>query len=382
MFVPRCHGDPLDLPRIDPDIDIYSGDGGDALQSSHSVRKAKPQRAQHDHLLLAEIISGQQTCDVVTVKAVCARFLAPSSQALSDPRRTSLDPVPHADAALVLRSASYDSSSPRPPLVLRCPSLPHQAEVSPAMTEYDYSPEGYRQFQRTQQRIAHWTADTAHAAHQFKSPFLPRSDVQDNEFYNPRSRSGSSSRQHTPSPGHSHRPHSSHGHHGHGHGHRQMPERSYSSGAVQQAPAPFARSPLRSHTIAVSPDDSISQVSSRRARSHSPVGRAHGHGDRSSRGHYRSGTTYVVSPQPQYASIGAGMQVVYGQPPPQPQPAAYVVYPGERKVHIVYPEHPHAAYPAPAQQQHGSLLTRIFGERGRRSRSASHSHSHSRSSRR
>ncbi|KAJ7194598.1 hypothetical protein GGX14DRAFT_576298 [Mycena pura] len=179
------------------------------------------------------------------------------------------------------------------------------------LREYDSSPDGYRQFQRTQQRIAHWTEDTAHAAHQFKSPFLPRSDVQDND---------------------TRRSHPSHGHNGHGHG--RIPERSHLSGAVQRVLAPFARSPLRSHTIAVSPDNSISQVASRHARLHSPTGRA------------------------QEQNIGAGVQLVHVQPP-QPQPAAYIVYPGNRKVHIVYPERAHGV---PAPQHHGSLPTHTASE--------------------
>ncbi|KAJ7210795.1 hypothetical protein GGX14DRAFT_394421 [Mycena pura] len=145
-----------------------------------------------------------------------------------------------------------------------------------------------------------------------KSPFLPRSDVQDNDFYNPRPHSGSS-HQHTPSPQCSH---PSHGHPGHGHGHGWMPERSHSSGAIQRVTAPFARSPFRSHTIAVLPDDLMSQVAARRLQP--PL------------------LEHDVSPQPQYASIGAGVQLVYGQP------VAYVVvYLGDRK----YPEHAHATYP-------------------------------------
>ena len=69
------------------------------------------------------------------------------------------------------------------------------------------------------------------------------------------------------------------------------------------------------------------------------------------------------------------MQLVHVQPL-QPQLAAYVIYPGNRKVHIIllcmriityplsvqYPEHAHAVYP------HSSTMARyshIFGERGR-----------------
>ncbi|KAJ7051077.1 hypothetical protein C8F01DRAFT_1176563 [Mycena amicta] len=261
------------------------------------------------------------------------------------------------------------------------------------MTEYDYSPEGYRQFQRTQERISNWADDTAHSAHKYKNPFLPRSDAafRDNEFYGKdqgRSRSGSRSTS-------SSRPPSSSRTHSH-HSSRSKPTRSSSHGTVSPpAPTTTRRTPLRSHTIAVSPDDSISQVGLRpRARSHSPSRHHHSHSGK----HHRSGTTtaYVVNTQTQQYGYGYG-QPQYGQqyvqspggyyaapqPQPQPQPAAYVVYPGDRKVQIIYPEpQPHHAYPPheyPSQEHHAGFFSRIFrsskssGSGSRRSRSLSRS---------
>jgi hypothetical protein len=200
------------------------------------------------------------------------------------------------------------------------------------MTEYDYSPQAYNQFQRTQQRIAHWADDTAHCSPQYKSPFAPRSDVQSNAFYNnPRSASSSRSPHHSHSPS----PASSHG--------RRTPQRS----ATQAYPPtqPAVRSPLRSQTLhapidLVSPNDSISQVSGpshRRTRSHSPSRHSSSRGHRS---HHRSPTTYVVSPTPtyggmQYVQPPQQMQYTQQQQYAQPQPAAYVVYPRDRKVQIV-----------------------------------------------
>ncbi|KAJ7260495.1 hypothetical protein B0H12DRAFT_1231769 [Mycena haematopus] len=248
------------------------------------------------------------------------------------------------------------------------------------MTEYDSSPEAYHQFQRTQQRIAHWADDTAHCASQYKSPFLPRSDVQDNAFYTPRSASPSSSRSPTPS-----------GHHRRDRG-RASPHRSNSHGYPPAHPTPGVRSPLRSHTIAVdvvSPRDSISQVSGpshhssrRRAKSHSPT-RHHGHSSssRSHRSHHRSPpppTTYAPAPQypgVQYGYPNYGVQYGTGVVPVQyvqAHPAAYtVVYPSDRKVQIVYPPAAH-----PTQEHHssggGGLLRRIFGSQsGKHGRSRS-----------
>ncbi|KAJ7479357.1 hypothetical protein B0H11DRAFT_2027095 [Mycena galericulata] len=253
------------------------------------------------------------------------------------------------------------------------------------MTEYDASPEAYNQYRRTQVRIAHWVDDTVHSAPHFKSPFLPRSDVQDNEFYNPRS---GSPHRHTPSPSHSQSS-------SHGHG-RRAPQRSHSQGYGYNPPPaqPQFRSPLRAQTISVvSPNDSISQASGptqshrRRSlhRSHSSSPTRHS----SHRSHrHSSGGAYVVSGSPQYGQYNSGQ---YVQPPQQiqyasqQQPAAYIVHPRDRKVQIVYPDPTHhAQYPPvayPAQEHHASLLQRIFGSQsGKRSRSLSLGHSRERSS--
>ncbi|KAJ7438820.1 hypothetical protein B0H11DRAFT_2103736 [Mycena galericulata] len=204
------------------------------------------------------------------------------------------------------------------------------------MTEYDASPEAYNQYRRTQVRIAHWVDDTVHSAPHFKSPFLPRSDVQDNEFYNPRS---GSPHRHTPSPSHSQSS-------SHGHG-RRAPQRSHSQGYGYNPPPaqPQFRSPLRAQTISVvSPNDSISQASGptqshrRRSlhRSHSSSPTRHSSSHRSHR--HSSGGAYVVSGSPQYGQYNSGQ---YVQPPQQiqyasqQQPAAYIVHPRDRKVQIV-----------------------------------------------
>ncbi|KAJ6457939.1 hypothetical protein C8R45DRAFT_1221713 [Mycena sanguinolenta] len=242
------------------------------------------------------------------------------------------------------------------------------------MTEYDSSPEAYHQFQRTQQRISNWADDTAHCASQYKSPFLPRSDVHNN-FYNPRS--ASSSRSPPPSGHHSGRS-SPHGSNSHGH---------------PSAHKTGVRSPLRSQTISVvSPNDSISQVSGpshrtsrRRAQSHSPT-RNHSPSSRSSRSHHRSHhrsppptATYAPAPQytVQYGTQYPNYSVQYANPAPvqyvQPQPGGYtVVYPSDRKIQIVYPPAAH-----PTQEHHsGGLLRRIFGSQsGKHERSRSLSHS-------
>ncbi|KAJ6528225.1 hypothetical protein DFH09DRAFT_1371267, partial [Mycena vulgaris] len=146
------------------------------------------------------------------------------------------------------------------------------------MTEYDYSPEAYAQMQRTQSRIAHWVDDTGHAAPHFASPFVPRSDVHDNAFYNPRTASPSPASSRSPPP-------------------RRPPQRSYSHGYPQP---PARESPLRSASVA--PHDSVSQVGaaqpqrpayrSHRSHSHSPTRHSSGHRSR----HHSSGGGYVLSP--------------------------------------------------------------------------------------
>ncbi|KAK7045063.1 hypothetical protein R3P38DRAFT_2882397 [Favolaschia claudopus] len=241
------------------------------------------------------------------------------------------------------------------------------------MTEVDYSPEAYHRYQRTQQRISNWADDTAHCAPQYKNPFLPRTDVQNNFYHKPSSRSSSSSRS-SPTQSHS-------SHHG-----RRTPQRTQSYGYGVQ-PQAGVRSPLRSHTIAVdavSPEDSISQVSGpshrsgghRRAHSHSPSRHTSSHHHRSS---HRSPTTaYVV---PQYGGmpyVQAPQQIQYAQP----QPAAYVVDTRSGKVQPVYPSYPPAAHPS--QEHHGGFLSRLFGSQssGKHSRSRSLSGARSGKSRR
>ncbi|KAJ7086340.1 hypothetical protein B0H15DRAFT_844271 [Mycena belliarum] len=215
------------------------------------------------------------------------------------------------------------------------------------MTEYDYSPEGRAQWQRTQDRIAHWVDDTEHCAPQFKSPFVPRSDMQNNESDRPRadsaspSHSSSSSRQRS----------SSHAHHTHVH------------------------SPLRSETA---PQDSRSLTHTHRshrerdrdqdrgrgrARSHSPS-RHTSH--RSSHRRSNSRRAYTIGP------AASGVTVQYAQAV-HSQPAAYVVIArGDRRVQVVYAQPP----PHAEEDRHPSLLQRIFGSQsGKHGRSRSVGHS-------
>ncbi|KAJ7614445.1 hypothetical protein FB45DRAFT_1064710 [Roridomyces roridus] len=245
------------------------------------------------------------------------------------------------------------------------------------MTEYDYSPAAIEQHKRTQNRIANWRDDADRHSPQFRSPFVPRSDVQDNEFHHPRS--SSSSRRHTPSPSHSSsRSHSSNG--------RRTPQRSQTHHPPPTQP--HVRSPLRSATISVvTPNDSISQVGS--GGSHRHHHRSHSSSPtRHSSSHRSRGTTYVVSPGMQY--VQAPQPMAYAVQPQQQQPAAYIVH--ARKVQVVYPDQTQQVYhnqyppaPHPVQEHHASFLQRLFGSQsGKRShaRSKSVGHSSSRSSRR
>ncbi|KAF8144362.1 hypothetical protein K438DRAFT_1992910 [Mycena galopus ATCC 62051] len=262
------------------------------------------------------------------------------------------------------------------------------------MTEYDSSPAAYQQFHRTQQRITNWADDTAHCASQYKSPFVPRSDVQGNGFYNnTNSRSISSSR--SPTPSHRSNSHGSH--------RSNSASRSHGHPVAQTG---NVRSPLRSHTIAVdtvSPNDSISQVSGQRSshRSSHSHRRAHSHSpsrhtaspSRHSSSHQRSSrgpTTYVQAPTPQYGAVQYGMQYTGGgvqyngvqypsggngavQYVTAPAGAYTVVYPSDRKVQVVYQD-PMAYPPVPhaTQEHHGGLLKRIFGSQsGKQARSRS-----------
>ncbi|KAJ7186088.1 hypothetical protein C8R46DRAFT_1062381 [Mycena filopes] len=245
------------------------------------------------------------------------------------------------------------------------------------MTEYDYSPTAQAAFQRTQQRISHWADDTAQCAPQYKSPFVPRSDVGAPSFYSPNSPSPRS-----PPPASARRP---------------TAQRSSSSGHGTATPhgQGQSRAPRRSQTIdVVSPNDSISQASGpshrssggggggsrHRARSHSPSRH------RSGSGGSRRPTYTVLSPTPAPMQYAAQPQYGYGVQQPA-QPAAYVVYPRERRVQVVYPQpapapgyytqYPPAAHPT---QTHtgGGLLHKLFSGSGK----SGHSRSRSSSSRR
>ncbi|KAJ7261056.1 hypothetical protein C8J57DRAFT_1336951 [Mycena rebaudengoi] len=236
------------------------------------------------------------------------------------------------------------------------------------MTEYDYSEEGYRRFQQTQNRIANWVDKTEQHAPQFKSPFVPRSDV-DNAFYN------------QPQPQHSS---------------RRTPQRTYS---YDYASRSLGSSPLRSgsHDL-VSPRDSVSQMgggggsftpprhrsSHHRSSSHSPS--RHGSSShRSSSHHYRSPTHRATAPATYVVPQSAPVMQQYAPAP------AYVILPRGKQVQIVTPQYT-THYTAAPEEHRGSLLQRIFGSQSgknggssSRSRSLGHdsrSSSRSRSSRR
>ncbi|CAK5262536.1 unnamed protein product [Mycena citricolor] len=257
------------------------------------------------------------------------------------------------------------------------------------MSEYDYSPQAAQQYQRTQQRISNWATDTAANSHKYKSPFVPRSDVQDSYHTSSRDRHRSpSTSRHSSSSRSSSKSHPKHD--------RRQPQRSYSHDNHE----PVMRSPLRANTLAtmtlVSPNDSISQVmapTSRRghharAQSHSPSR----HTSTRARNHRRTHTSgggggYVVqvqSPHGVYqvnaAQPGGGG---YFQPQPQAQmqmqqpmqqvqqPAAWIIDPRTGKVqaayaNVVVPQAQQPAFvyppaPHPVQEHHGGWWKRLLG---------------------
>ncbi|KAJ7610599.1 hypothetical protein DFH06DRAFT_64490 [Mycena polygramma] len=229
------------------------------------------------------------------------------------------------------------------------------------MTDYDYSPGAYAAFQRKQQMCAGWAQETAQCAPQYRSPFVPSSHASSPSSPAPRS---------------------------------STPMRSPRSPQSQSQPHSRAgsRAPRRSHTLGtpldvVTPRDSVSQVSAprSRARSHSPSRRHHSShrsssGSHGHRSNHRSGaTTYIVSPTPTYTSpqYTTGPYTTTPQPMQypagQPQPAAYVVVPRDRRVQIIYPQPvPHTSYPQ-HQESNGGLLHRIFGSQSGKSHSRSRS---------
>ncbi|KAF7319750.1 hypothetical protein MKEN_00757200 [Mycena kentingensis (nom. inval.)] len=248
------------------------------------------------------------------------------------------------------------------------------------MTEVNYSPEAYRQYQRTQERISNWAGDTARVSHKYQNPFLPRpeAELRANEFYNPKS--SSSSRTSSTSSSKRHSP-------------RKTPQRSQTMASPLGEQDRY-RSPPRSKTMGalVSPDDSISQVGipttshRTRARSHSPSRHRSG---RSSRHHQRTATYVVHQPQPQpqpaYSYMYGNMAYVqspgvvqspvvqspasggyvqapaYFQAQPAAQPQTYVVYPStDKRVQVVYPD----TQPKPSPGGGGGFFSRMFSKSG------------------
>ncbi|KAJ7239252.1 hypothetical protein C8J57DRAFT_1372728 [Mycena rebaudengoi] len=220
------------------------------------------------------------------------------------------------------------------------------------MTEYDYSEEGYRRFQQTQNRITNWVDKTEQHAPQFKSPFVPRSDV-DSAFYN------------QPQPQHSS---------------RRTPQRTYS---YDYASRSLGGSPLRSgsHDL-VSPRDSVSQMgggggsftppphrsSHHRSSSHSPS--RHGSSPhRSSSHHYRSPTHRATAPATYVVPQSAPVMQQFAPAP------AYVIVPRGKHVQIVAPQYTTHYTAAPEEHRGNSGSSSRSRSLGHDSRSSSRSRS-------
>ncbi|KAJ7086347.1 hypothetical protein B0H15DRAFT_931420 [Mycena belliarum] len=186
------------------------------------------------------------------------------------------------------------------------------------MTEYDDSPEGRAQWQRTQERMAHWVNETGHFAPQFKSPFAPRSDVpQDNE---PLAGSASPS-------------HAAH---------------TLIHSPLLSTPSPKnSRSPIHAHRSHRERDRDRDRG---RARSHSPTRHTSSH--RSSRRRSSSRGAYTIVPGASGATVQYAQAAHY-------EPAAYVVIArGDRRVQVVSLTASHIREPereAWTQPQRGAL---------------------------
>ncbi|KAJ7201841.1 hypothetical protein GGX14DRAFT_571102 [Mycena pura] len=273
------------------------------------------------------------------------------------------------------------------------------------MSEYDDSPEAQRRFERTKQRIAAWASDAAHCAPQFKSPFVPRSDVVLDDIYPARRRASSpqslhsSRRSHgrsrtppprsrTVAPARSvgparheasdsrhvvrspttivplndlyperHRAYSPPPVHSSRHPHqgsRSAPQRPRTI-AVAPSGDPAARQDTsvlrhagrpRACTVEVRPDDSVSQAGLyRRARSHSPTHRARSHRmpvhERRHGSRHRSRSPSSSTRIPYAVSPPPPPQLQYA-PTPAPRHAyPYAPVPPPPSVYIVYPHDRH-----------------------------------------
>ncbi|SJL17854.1 uncharacterized protein ARMOST_21418 [Armillaria ostoyae] len=235
------------------------------------------------------------------------------------------------------------------------------------MTEYDFSPEAAERYQATMRRISRWVDDAEAHACEFKSPFVPRSDVGDDDVPpQPVLTRGLSHRVPTPlyapvpgpMPPHSHGP----------------------------APPPRRPPPVPLHGPAPPPSQS--------RHTHSPTRHSSTRHSSSHHSKHRSGSTFYISPTPTpppvpyyagYPNNNPYYQAQpspYAPPPPRPQyyrsgnvpyappPGGYVVIPQKgRSSKLVSSVQPVVfstssstdSEPLPQRQpQSGSFLQKVF----------------------
>ncbi|KAK0464154.1 hypothetical protein IW261DRAFT_1598745 [Armillaria novae-zelandiae] len=190
------------------------------------------------------------------------------------------------------------------------------------MTEYDYSPDAIERYQATMRRISRWVDDAEAHACEFKSPFVPRSDVGDDDVpAQPVLSRGMSKRVppplYAPVPG-------------------PMPPHSH-------GPAPPPPRPPQVPLHGPAPPPSHSRHSPTR---HSSSRRSSSHPSHSK---HRSGSTYYVSPTPTpplpyYPAYNnpyyQARPSPYAPPPPPPQyyRSGNVVYAPPQGGYIVMPQ--------------------------------------------
>ncbi|KAK0219599.1 hypothetical protein EDD85DRAFT_1028945 [Armillaria nabsnona] len=172
------------------------------------------------------------------------------------------------------------------------------------MTEYDYSPEAAERYQATMRRISRWVDDAEAHACEYKSPFVPRSDVGDDDVPpQPVLSRGISHRVppplYAPVPG-------------------PMPPHSHGP-----APPPPRPQPVPLHGPAPPPSHS--------RHTHSPTRRSSTRHSSSHQSHskHRSGSTFYISPTPTPPPVPyypgynnpyyQARPSPYAPPPPQPQ---------------------------------------------------------------
>ncbi|KAK0492606.1 hypothetical protein EDD18DRAFT_1181871 [Armillaria luteobubalina] len=237
------------------------------------------------------------------------------------------------------------------------------------MTEYDYSPEAQERWQANMRRISRWVDDAEAHASEFKSPFVPRSDVGDDDVPpRPVLTRGMSTSKRVPTPLYAPVP-------------GPMPPHSH-------GPAPPPPRPPQVPLHGPAPPPSHSRHSPTR---HSSTRRSSSHPPHSK---HRSGSYYVSpTPTPPPVPYYPGYNNPYYQPrpspyapppPPQPQyyrsgnvayappPGGYVVIPNKgRSSKVVSSVQPvvfstssstdSEPQPPPHRQPHsGSFLQKVF----------------------